>query len=536
MRWLFAALAVALLLARLPSLVQPAGGDQGIYAYVGQSILKGEVPYRDAWDQKPPGVHLTYAAMLGLWRNDAVVATTDLVVAALVAILLVPLGRRLTGRPGAGEAAAIVFLLLGDPSFQRLGGLWVRGQAETFIALTVTAAMLAAFAAADAGSERGRERAAFGWSVAAGMLCGAAFVYKYNAGLFTLPCLLAYFVGVPGDRLLDVRSRGARVLWRHLPAFVLGAALVVCAVAAWFALNEALGDLYQATIVYNLKYSGETYAGLWDVVRYLVTFPVRHARVDALWFVGGASCAALLLLSIRDRRLVIAPAWVAAACLSITVNSSRELPQYFVQAAPALALASGVAGAIAWRALWPLSRAALFLLLAVGVVRVNQFDKWAASTVYDLDHARGRTTREQYLSKFGGQRPTDKFSALATWQLGERLRAETAPTDRVLVLGFSAGALVRADRQSASRFFWSRPLLVGFNDGTPGYGAAGLLAELTKWRPAMVALQQRDWPVEGIDSATWFSRQPALQAWLTEGYRQAADTSTYFIWKRRDLP
>ena len=48
MRWLFAVLAVALLLARLPSVVQPAGGDQGIYAYVGQSILRGEVPYRDA--------------------------------------------------------------------------------------------------------------------------------------------------------------------------------------------------------------------------------------------------------------------------------------------------------------------------------------------------------------------------------------------------------------------------------------------------------------------------------------------------------
>jgi hypothetical protein len=69
-----------------------------------------------------------------------------------------------------------------------------------------------------------------------------------------------------------------------------------------------------------------------------------------------------------------------------------------------------------------------------------------------------------------------------------------------------------------------------------GYGAAGLLAELTKSRPAMVALQQRDWPVEGVDSATWFSRQSALEAWLTDGYRQVADTGTYFIWKRRDLP
>jgi hypothetical protein len=539
MKWLFAALTVALLLVRLPTVVQPAGGDQGIYAYIGQSILKGEVPYRDAWDQKPPGVHFTYAAMLGFWRNESVVAATDLLAAVIVGCLLVAVGRRMTGRPGAGETAAIVFLVLGDPSFQRLGGVWVRGQAETFIALTVTGALLAAFTAAGAGRQRGRERGAFGWSVAAGMLCGAAFVYKYNAGLFALPCLLAFLVG-PADvrptRPIDPQPGGARIIWRHLPAFVLGAVLVPGAVAMWLAWHDALGDLYQATIVYNLKYSGETYAGLWDVVRYLLTFPVQHARVDALWFVGGVACVALLVLSVAERRLAIAPAWVAAACLSIAANGSRGLPQYFVQAAPALALACGAAGAAAWRALGPLSRAVLFLGLAVGIARVNQFDKWAASTVYDLDYVRGRMTREQYLSKFGGQRPTDKFVALASSQLGDRLRADTGPFDRVLVLGFSPGALVRADRQSATRFFWSRPLLVGFNDGKPGYGAAGLLGELKKWRPAVVALQQGDWPVEGVDSATWFSRQPALLAWLTEGYRREADTGTYFIWKRRDLP
>jgi hypothetical protein len=36
---------------------------------------------------------------------------------------------------------------------------------------------------------------------------------------------------------------------------------------------------------------------------------------------------------------------VAAACLSIAVNGSRGLPQYFLQAGPALALAFGVAAA-----------------------------------------------------------------------------------------------------------------------------------------------------------------------------------------------
>ena len=46
-------------------------------------------------------------------------------------------------------------------------------------------------------------------------------------------------------------------------------------------------DLYQATIAYNVQYSGETYAGPLDMARYLVRFPIEHARVDALWFLGG---------------------------------------------------------------------------------------------------------------------------------------------------------------------------------------------------------------------------------------------------------
>ena len=239
----------------------------------------------------------------------------------------------------------------------------------------------------------------------------------------------------------------------------------------------------------------------------------------------------------RNRRLAVAPAFVAAACLSIAVNGSRELPQYFVQAGPGLALAAGVAGAFAWRALGPLSRVALILLLAVGVVArqpVRQVGVEHRRTTSTTCEAAPRAKRTS--SKFGGQRPNDKFSALSTRQLADRLRAQTAPQDRVLVLGFTPGALVQARRQSASRFFWSRPLLVGFNEGRAGYGVRGLLDELRRSRPAIVALQQRDWPAEGIDSATWFSRQPSLQAWLTAGYRLDADTGTFFIWRRKDLP
>src|SRR6187402_2317615 len=101
--------AAALLLVRLPSLVQPMGPDQGLYAYVGERIRHGELAYRDAWDQKPPGIHYVYAVLRTLSTRDVVVPAADLAAAALVAALLWAIGTRLCG-PLAGGLSAVLFL------------------------------------------------------------------------------------------------------------------------------------------------------------------------------------------------------------------------------------------------------------------------------------------------------------------------------------------------------------------------------------------------------------------------------------------
>src|SRR5215212_115597 len=138
---LYLALACVLLIVRLPSLVQPMGADQGLYAYVGDRIRAGELPYRDAWDQKPPAIHYTYAALRALWPNEAVVPFADLVVAAMLAAMLYAVGGTLASR-ATGQIASLLFLLLSDPSFWRWGGAAVRAQCETFIAALVTGAFL----------------------------------------------------------------------------------------------------------------------------------------------------------------------------------------------------------------------------------------------------------------------------------------------------------------------------------------------------------------------------------------------------------
>ena len=139
-RWHWWVLIALLLALRAPSLVQPAGGDQGLYGYAGQRILAGDVMYRDVWDQKPPAIAFQYGILGQIWPGEGIAPASDLAAAAAVAWLLVILGRQ-TFSADVGYAAAAIFLLFGDPYLQRLSGIYVRGQCEPFVALAVTASL-----------------------------------------------------------------------------------------------------------------------------------------------------------------------------------------------------------------------------------------------------------------------------------------------------------------------------------------------------------------------------------------------------------
>ena len=522
------ALLLILLAVRLPSLVQPAGSDQDLYAYVGQEIARGGLPYRDAWDQKPPAIHYTYAALYAIWPHESVVAAADLAVSAAIAILLVMLERRLTGGPGF--TSALVFLLLGNPVYSRMGGIWLRSQCETFIALAVTGSMLCAHHAA-VPSDAGRRRV---WLLrgAAGLLIGIATAFKYNAAVYGL----ALTAATTAWRYDDRRSRpGWRAdALRDAAGMAAGAAVPLAIMIGGFAAAGLLDDLWQATVLYNLKYSGETYAGAADIVRYAATFPIQRARVDGLWLLGGAGCLVLLGSIRRAVSPAAVIAWLAGACVVIVINGGRGLPQYFVQANPALAMAAGLAAWVIYRRLrsaWMLAAVVAMTLLALS--RVVPVRKAAEATLADARYAAGAVTPDQHLARFGGQRPGDKHVPAAVRRLAQYISRHSTPADTVYICGYANGALVQTGRRSASRFFWSRPLIVGFNEGRPGYGAAGLLADLRSARPAIVVLQANDWPLEPSDSASYFLSRPELATWLETGYVRQPDLDNFRIWLRR---
>jgi hypothetical protein len=310
-----------------------------------------------------------------------------------------------------------------------------------------------------------------------------------------------------------------------------GFLLPVVIFAAWLGFGHALTDLYDATVLYNVRYSGETYRGPLHAATYLITFPIRHARVDALWLLGGAGCAVLLAAGRRQPERLIPVAWVAAACLTIAINGSRDLPQYFVQAAPALALAAASAATL----LRTRSRTINIVIaaaMAVAVWRVNDFPKLVDNTWHDARYARGLLSRTEHLTRYG-DRTTRKYSAQAIDELGAFMRLHSTPADAVYIFGFSSGAYVEAERRSGSRFFWSRPVIVGFNEGKAGYGVNGLLDDLRRNGPSIVALQQRDWYPDVDDSAHFFMTTPALAGWLRDSYELVPGPEGFDVWMKR---
>src|SRR5207245_43545 len=85
----------------------PLERDEGEYAYMGQLLLEGVPPYRDAANHKLPGTYLAYAGLMAAFgETPAGIRVGFLAVnaASIVAVFL--LGRRVFPEVGAVFAAA----------------------------------------------------------------------------------------------------------------------------------------------------------------------------------------------------------------------------------------------------------------------------------------------------------------------------------------------------------------------------------------------------------------------------------------------
>ena len=313
--------AVGALLVRVVSIAEPLGIDQSFWASAVRGMSRGQLLYRDVWEQRPPGIYFTYLAAFKLFGwTPAAIAWLDLVASAATTGLVYLIVRRLSTSIAAGVAAALYAALTMPAWLYGHAGFLERSVCETFIVVCVGLGAISSVKFRESGS----------WIAAAGigLFSGAAIVYKPNAGLYLIALLLW--------TLLYRREASSRAGVVRLLAIAGAAATIAPALTIlWLARHDLLREASIAVVDFNRYYVSEGF----HVGTYAVDFSKAiflRMKTEPLWLGGGIGALALLVELVRRRRLSplagLALIWGGAAALVIIVNGARLFNTYFIQA------------------------------------------------------------------------------------------------------------------------------------------------------------------------------------------------------------
>ena len=169
-----------ILIRCLPRIVSPFPiGDSGAYLYIGWRWLEGEIPYRDTWNHKPPGVYAIN--LLGLWLADGNKIGVHLLEYVFILTAFGVLYHVSMKRYGQLIAMLVTILILLSPISKEFGSNFTETYALVFIAVTFW--MLAQKDIDDWG--RGR-------LIGVGVLAALAFCMKQQQAMMTYVALALY--------------------------------------------------------------------------------------------------------------------------------------------------------------------------------------------------------------------------------------------------------------------------------------------------------------------------------------------------------
>lgn len=476
------------------------GLDQGIYAAVSRSVNEGGVPYRDAWDFKPPGVFFAYALARGLFGEgmQAVRVLEALGFASLIGAFAL-LSRRFVGRAGPGVFGGALAV-----GVHVWGGYWQTAQPESFGAVLVAWALVLATAEPQSAARRDAAR------VVAGAAYALAALMKppLGGGVLVSAAFLA----------LAARGEGWRAAARPVALLAAGSLAALVPVLVYFAAHGALGDLYEALFVFAPGYTalnleaGNLLVLLFRSVEFLLF------RFSLLLPTGLVLLFALPPLAPRERRGAAHVLGVVAIMLAGVALQARFFPYHY---AASLALTALLAGWGLWKLL-ALRRlalgAALLVALLVGMLNAVGPNEAIEGSVFQ---------RVQRLDD-GAARNVAK-RRVAAW-----LSTHTGPDDPIYIWGFEPSLYELARRRPASRFVYDAP------QRAPWYrerGRALLMQDLRATPPAAILVQRGDVHpgTAGTerDSRADLRRFPALMALLASDYALEATVEDFTIHLRR---
>ncbi len=312
-------LALTVLIQSNPGLNLP-GRDYGIFSYIGQQILLGKLPYRDAWDHKPPAIF--YFDAFGLWIGHGLrwgiwtIEFVSLFAAILLSYFLIK------------KSWGVLPALLGTAIWLYGLSLTLQGGNSTeeyplpfhFLALLLFLVLT--------------ESPENPWAnLLIGLAFGVSFMFRANnAAVETVVVLILM--------ALQVLQRNFRTIFKQLAWMAIGALVPILGTAIYFWTQHLFNEMFAASILYNITYSETTFAGSPALVAGLKILGITG-------WIGVAGYVAALILLIRQWRNKPSPILLLLVigvpfAVAVSDPAQRNYGHYFINWLPFIALLSGL--------------------------------------------------------------------------------------------------------------------------------------------------------------------------------------------------
>lgn len=509
------------------------GRDQSIYSLVAREVLDGRMPYRDAFDFKPPGIFVLYAFARSLFGSSMVGIRILEALSMLGTVWgLVRLSEHLFGRRTVGLfAGALASQVHAQLDF------WHTAQPETFGAtLTIWGLVLSARGV----ESNARRRALLLW-LGAGVLFGIAGLMKPPlAGAGAVVAIL-----VAAREIVRARgwakSDGLRS-WIPVAGMALGGVAPTALTLVWFASTGALGDLHQVLFVFTPEYTKISWQhqsvppmAYYGVVEWLTSYS------SAL--LAGMIC----LLAFRPTKSELPGVIAILGCIAIhivgIVMQAKFFPYHWGATFPLTAIlaALGFEKALTFAS----RRGTLGLVGFTALFAVAAYTKCEAPNFGEGSFAHRTRLRLQLLVNPPADATTawDELACIADVDavqnraVANYVAAHTKPDDPLFVWGFECAIYDLSDRPLASKFIYNVPQRAIWS-AAPMQEA--LMGDLRETPPAAIVVEHDDVfsHVTGSrdDSAASLRKFPELRRMIDDEYRMAESIGDFDIYLRQAAP
>lgn len=503
------------------------GRDQGIYAVVARTVLDGGMPYRDAFDFKPPGIYLIYALarlVFGSWQHGIRVIEA-LGMVGTVAALMHLADRWWKNRHIGLMAGAMAALVHAQLDF------WHTAQPETFGGMLTVVAIVV-------GTRRARSPLQY---VACGVIFGLAGLLK--PPLAGGGAVLAVWAA---HRALDTEALGWRgalaTRWRAAARPLLfvwvGGVLPFVAVVGWFWAKGALDAMYETLFVFTPHYTrlGWEHRSFFSLL----------AQAFYEWLVGYSSLVSFgILLALVQPRTVWAKSHVGLllGVVAVQILGVALQGKFFAYHYAGMWPVTALIGALGWWTAWSRAKrhgsAAVvgFALLTALALTLRVATKDLAGSFWQRSRERVRVFVLEPWDRRGREdlASVADVSATGNREVAERLARRVPVDSPVFIWGFEPVIYDLADRPAASHYVYNVPQRVAWGRDE---ARDRLMRHLEEHPPAAIVVAHHDvFPtVTGntVDSANVLDHDfAALKRYITRDYGEPERVQDFDIFVRK---